>query len=269
MPVIPIIIDTFDLARQFNIPHRDVNQICDNIAKTMTARYAENLFENVRNTLHSTKNRYMRNIRVIDSGRLEGTVMLDYSKDKLIQILEEGASAFDMKQKMLESAKVKIGKDGKKYLTIPFRWGNPGANMDSDVFSGIMPQEVYEEVKQLKPNLPIMGGGKRSIGLAGNKIPSPYNNVGSRPEIKASDGAVQFAEYQHKTSIYEGITKMQDGTTGQNRYFSFRRVSANSDPLAFVHPGIEAHMLMTKTLEQFNQEKELSHALDVEWNKLF
>ena len=200
---------------------------------------------------------------------MEGTVLLDYSKDKLIQMLEEGATAFDMKERMLESSKAKITKDGKKFITIPFRWGTPGALADSEVFAGIMPSSVYGEAKKMQADIPTSGGGKRSLGLGSGSIPSPYNNVSSRPEVKESSGAIKFAEYVHKTSIYQGITKMQDGVTGQNHYFSFRRISQNSDPLAFVHPGIEAFRLINKTLEQFDQEKELSNALDVEWSKLF
>lgn len=268
MPIVPIVIDTFDLARQFRIPRSEINQVCDNIAKTMAASFAKNAADTARNELHQTRERYIRNIRLVDTGRMGGTVMLDYSKDKLIQMLEEGATAFDIKQGMMASAKVKFDKHGKKYITVPFRWGTPGIVGDSDVFSGIMPREVYNAAKKLNPNIP-MATGSRSRGLDTSQLSAQYNSSASRPEIKDSVGKILFKEYVHKTSIFQGITKMQDGSTGQNRYFSFRRISERSDPDAFIHPGIEKHNIMQRTLDKFDQSVELSRALDIEWAKLF
>ena len=267
--LIPIVIDTYDLAQKFNISHEQVESVCDNIAKTLAANYAQQLEANARNLLHKTRERYIRNIRVIDSGRMEGTVLLDYSKDKIVKMIEEGASPFDMKGAMLESPKAKIGRRGGKYLTIPFRWGTPGAIGESDAFSGIMPSEVYQVARKMTQSIPVPGGGIRSGGLNANDLPTPLNQSRTRPEIKDSSGKVMFKAYEHKTSLYQGIVKSQDSVTGQNRYFSFRRVSENSDPDAFVHPGIEQYRLLNKTLSEFNQTQELEKALDIEWNKLF
>lgn len=260
--LIPIIIDTQDLARQFSLSKEQVESVCDNIAKGLAASYARNLQDEANIALHQTKQRYVKNIRVIDSGRLEGTVMLDYSKDKLVKMLEEGASPFDIKQGLMNSSKVKVGKNGKRYITVPFRWGTPGAVGDADVFSGTMPTEVYSAVRSMRQTIPVSGGGMRTPGLNTSAAPSMRNTIAD------SAGKVLFNEYKHKTSLYSGITQQRDGATGQNRYFSFRRVSTNSDSNAFIHPGIEQYHLVQKALSSFDQAKELSKALDIEWSKL-
>ena len=266
--IIPIIIDTSDIARQFGISHNQVDSVCDNIAKTMAARYAQTLEQEAQTALHQTKQRYIRNIKVVDSGRMEGTVMLDYSKDPMVRMIEEGASAFDMKQGMLAGRKVKIGKNGGRYLTIPFRWATPGSVGDSDVFSGTMPTAVYNAVRQMPQNIPTAGGGMRTPGLNVSQLETSLQKPGTRKEIVDSAGKVLFKQYEHKTSLFQGIVQQRDAATGQNRYFSFRRVSERSDQNAFIHPGIEQYNLIQKALGSFDQQKELSNALDLEWQKL-
>lgn len=266
--IIPIIIDTSDLMRQFSITRTQVDDVCDNVAKTLAARYAQTLEKAAQAALHQTRQRYIRNIKVIDSGRLEGTVMLDYSKDPMVKMLEEGASAFDMKQSMLSGRKVRIGKNGGRYVTVPFRWGSPNIVGDADVFSGTLPQGVYNAVRKLPQNIPIAGGGMRTPGLSSSQIPTPLQNNNVRKDIVDSAGKVLFKQYEHKTSLYQGVTQQRDSATGQNRYFSFRRVSDKSDQDAFIHPGIEQYNLIQKALGEFNQTSELSNALDQEWAKL-
>lgn len=266
--LIPIVIDTVDLSRQFNLSAAQVEGVCDNIAKTMAARYAQTLEQAAQRALHQTRQRYIRNIKVVDSGRMEGTVMLDYSKDPMVQMLEEGASPFDMKTKMLQGRKVKIGKSGGRYLTIPFRWGTPGAVGEADVFTGTLPQAVYDAVRAMTQSIPVSGGGSRTAGLNVTSLPTPLQQVGSRKAIADSTGKVMFKEYEHKTSLFQGIVQQKDGATGQNRYFSFRRVSEKSDPDAFIHPGIEQYNLIQVALGEFDQTKELSNALDIEWQNL-
>lgn len=268
MHIIPIHIDTQDLANKFNISSKQVEDICDNVAKTLASRYANTLEKTAQRELNQTRSRYIKNIRLIDTGRLEGTVMLDYSKDKLIKMIEEGADPFDMKKGFLDSSKVKTTKSGKKYLTIPFRWSTPSAIGEADVFSGAMPTEVYNAVRKMSQNIPVSGGGMRTAGLDATTLSAPLSLPQTRQEIQDSRGKILFKEYEHKTSIYQGITQQKDSVTGQNRYFSFRRVSENSDPDAFIHSGIEQYNLIKKALNNFDQATELSHALDIEWSKL-
>lgn len=266
--IVPIVIDTQDIMRQFGLDRTQVDVVCDNLAKTLAARYAQELEKAAQRELNQTRQRYIRNIKVVDTGRLEGTVMLDYSKDPMVKMLEEGASAYDMKDGLLNGPRAKRSKKGGRYNTVPFRLGNPNAVADADVFSGTLPRAVYNAVRKIPQTIPVPGGGMRTAGISSLQLPTAFSQAGSRKAIADSAGKVLFKEYEHKTSIYAGVIQQSDAATGQNRYFSFRRVSEKSDPDAFIHPGIEQHNLIQKALGEFDQAKELSNALDIEWQKL-
>lgn len=267
--ITPIIIDTSSLLDQFtSLDGGQINNMLDNIAKGIAANYAQKLEQMAAQELHQTRNIYISNIKLIDSGKLEGTVMLDYSKNKLVQMIEEGAEAFDMKEGFLNSPKVKIGKKGGKYLTIPFRWGTPGIVGDADVFVGSMPVEIYNVVKNKPSNIPTSGGGSRTAGIALKEIPAQFQLKKVRPAIVDNQGNKEWDAYEHKHSIYEGISQQNDSATGQNTYQSFRRVSDKSDDDAWIHPGIKRYNLMQRTLTEFNTENELSLQIDSELNKL-
>ena len=219
-------------------------------------------------SLHQSRKRYINAIKVVDSGKAEGTVMLDYSKDKLIKMLEEGCGPFDMKVGMLASPKVKTGKNGVKYLTIPFRLGTPGSVGESDVFTTKMPAPIHDVVKKKPLTINTSGGGKRSVGLSLKEIPAEFQVKKKTKGFTNKETNKEFAAYQHKSSIFEGVHKQQDSVTQQNSYRSFRRVSENSSPEAFIHPGIERHALIQKALQNFNTDKEAMLLMDNELEKL-
>lgn len=254
--LIPIEIDSSDITSQFDITGEQIQSMFDNIAKSLAMVYYSKLEQEASNELHSTRQRYLQNIKLVDTGKLEGTVLLDYSKDKLIQMLEEGASPFDLKLHLLNSAKVKFTKNGKKFITVPLRW-TTGIEQ-GNISSSKMPDEIYKEARKLDI--------KESLKL--DNIPSQFQTKKTRPEIKDSAGKILFDAYTHKSPIYEGITKMQDNVTGQNTYMSFRRVSELSNKNAFIHPGLVARKLMGKALEKMNLEDELGVQIDNELKKL-
>jgi hypothetical protein len=267
--ILPIIIDTTSLMEQFtSLRREDVDRMCDNIAKGLAARFASKLEDTAKAELKQSRKRYINNIRVVDSGPLSGTVLLDYSKDKLIKMLEEGATAFDMKVGFLASPKVKVGKNGVKYLTIPFRAATPNAVGESDVFSSVMPRQIYNIVKKKDAVIDTPGGGKRSAGIALREIPEQFQTKKIRPAIVDNKGNELFKAYENKSSVHEGLFKQQDAATGQNTYRSFRRVSENSADEAWIHPGIERHNLIQKALGAFQTADEMTLLADRELEKL-
>jgi hypothetical protein len=278
--IIPILINTTALSDIYSsLDSQAIDDICDNIAKTLTARYASILEIEAAHSLHQTRERYIKAISVVDTGRLEGTVVLDYSKDPLIRMIEEGQSAFDLKDGLLNSQKAKVSKNGGRYITVPFRFGTPGAIGDSDVFSAILPQDVYDVVKNQETNISVSNDtGARNPGLTEKQLPVQYQKPAKRAVIKDSAGKVLFKEYRHKKSIYEGVAKYKDKTTGQNIYGSFRRVSdplispegkkVGSDVDSWIHKGIEQYNLVSKALSNFNQETEIQVSLNNELKKL-
>lgn len=255
--IIDIRIDTNDLFSDILISKEEVDTYVDKVIKNISFAFMSQVEKEAQKTLHSTRNRYIQNLKFIDSGRMEGTVLLDYTKDLLIKMIEEGAQPFDMKQYFLKSAKVKHSKSGKPFLTIPFRFSTPDSIGESDVFQSKLPQDVYSIVKNKEQTIPIVGGGLRSKGVKLDELPEQYQIKSSRPTIPG------FESYEHKSSIYEGITKNQDPVTKQNTYTSFRRVSENSDPRSWIHTGIIAKNLFSQALQNFRQEEETTRSLDI------
>jgi len=177
-------------------------------------------------------------------------------------MIEQGASPFDIKEGFKKSTKVKytisvynkngnqIKPGGDWYLTIPFRVGTPGTSGQSG-FSSEMPQEVYN----------VMSKMNSDEGLPVSSIPSPYEVPKSRDAILNESGQILFNQYEHRNSIYEGLTKKtaQYGKTTQNSYVSFRRVGANSDPLSWIHKGFKAYNLAQEALEKTDVETLVSN----------
>jgi hypothetical protein len=243
----------------------DVENVIDFTVKEITSSFARRWENEAKLNLHQTRERYINNLIVVDTGRMSGAVVLDYSKDKMIQMIEEGASAFDMKDGFEKSNKKHTKKGGGWYLTIPFRWATPGAIAESSVFTATMPQQVYSAVKSAPQNIPTSSGGTRSAGLSLNNIPDRFKAPSTRAGFSNLLTSKTFESYEQKTSVYAGISKMSDATTGQNTYMSFRRVSDKSDPSSWIHPGMEAQNLAQKALDKLevNIESEMGRALDM------
>lgn len=253
--IIPIFIDTSSLLEQFEGIGKDqIDDMCDNIAKTLVFKYKDQLIKEANTALHQTKARYINAIELKDTGKMEGTLILHY-KDPMVQMIEEGCAPFDMKIKMLQSAKVKTSKNGTKYITIPMRTATPNAVAESDVFSSVMPEAVYDVVKKKETNIATRGGGTRSTGLKFNELPVANQAKNVRKAIMDSEGKTLFEQYLSKTPLYEGLIKNKDAVTGQNKYNTFRRISTNSDPLSFIHAGIERYNLIGKALSNFDSQR--------------
>lgn len=257
--LVPVSISSEDLIAQYSMSKEETEDVIDAAVKEIAAKFASYWEQQAMLDLHTTRQRYLENLFVIDSGRLSGAVVLDYSKDPLIRMIEEGASAFDMKEGFEKSKSVKYNKSGGWYLTVPFRLGAP--DTIGEAVGGVtnLPQEVYNVVK--KKTIDTVTG--RSAGLGLEEIPEKYRAPQTRARIEIPQSKAWEA-YQHKTSLYQGVFKQKDKTTGQNTYGSFRRVGENSDHNSWIHPGLEESNLAEKAMDRLDQNMaiELSRAID-------
>jgi hypothetical protein len=183
-----------------------------NITLQATKSYWEQIAQQ---TLHTTRADYIMGLNANDSVVIEdftGTLTLI---GKWPCMLEEGYTAFDEKEGFKKSKYAKPKKNGKGwYLTIPFRHRVPGT-AGSAVGGQAMPDDIYAQAKQLR-------AGER---LTGTETAYP-------PQVS-------WKGYQHKSGIYENMTKYSktyDKAT-QNKYFTFRRVSDKSEPNSWWHPS--------------------------------
>lgn len=160
-------------------------------------------------------------------GRLGGIV---FSNSRIASIIEEGRGPYDMKPGLLRSPRTKVGKKGKRYVTVPFRHGTPGS------LNNPMPRNVYDQAKTL--NFSAVTG--RSLGRIayqwggkGGRLPS--SPQGQRTKLKMGG---MGGHYTWKTGQFSGMVRMNDSATGKSAgYITFRRVSENSDPNSWWHPG--------------------------------
>ena len=153
----------------------------------------------------------------LDSDGFIGSVQLD---GKFPNMLESGFGPFDMKVGFGKSSKVSRTKGGGWYLTIPYRHSTPNSNGS---FGAPMPKAVYNVAKKLAPgaSMSVKGGNRTS-----------------------------WTGYKHKNNVYDGlqrIVKSYQGTN-QSQYYTFRRVSNNSDPTSWWHPGFTGVRIAEKLM---------------------
>lgn len=251
--VAPIEIDLSKLSTRFGLPTQTVEQLTEICVKAVTATIYKKWESLAKQELHSTLPAYLQNLNVIDKGRFARQIVLT---GELPQMLENGASAFDLKEGFKLSKYVKytvpvynakgriVSPGGDWYLTIPFRIGTPGT-LGQAGFAGEMPQEIYD----------LMIHRARNIPLTQSEIPSPYDIPQSREAIVENE-QLKYGSYQHKSSIYDGLVKKTAayGKTTQNTYVNFRRAGMNSDPLSWIHKGFEARHLADKAVDDTDVE---------------
>lgn len=259
----PITIDLSGLKSQFvgQITDQQINDLTETCVQLVTKAIYANWESLAKKELGSTLPEYLHNLNIIDSGRFSKQIILSGT---LPEMIESGASAFDLKEGFKRSRYVKytipvynakgkmVSQGGDWYLTIPFRQGTPGI-VGQAGFANEMPQEIYALMVHRKADTP----------LRKSEIPDPYNIPKSRAAIyDEKTGQLLYGEYRHKASIYEGLTKKSAAYNKviQNTYRSFRRAGANSDPLSWIHRGITARELAKRAVEITDVNKIVENA---------
>lgn len=197
-------------------------------------------------TLSSTARDYIAGLQYAETDK-KVTITLNGAMPNHV---EQGMAPYDMRQTLLYGPKAKISKDGSRYATIPFRHGTPktgGRNVGRP-----MPKAIHNSAKKLlatlsRPGAPVKSG-KAGMTLWGERLTKKNAAKAARKILEKRD------QPWHKSSIYEGMirkakpaaTKSGSQTTG---YMTFRRISTNSDPAAWRHPGIKARRLANKVQE--------------------
>lgn len=246
----PVDIDLSGLQAQLGLQPKTIDEMTELCVKAVTTAIYARWESLAKQELHSTLPEYIQNLHVVDKGRFAKQIVLT---GILPVMIESGADAFDLKEGFKNSKWVRysvpvynakgkmISPGGDWYLTIPFRHGTPGI-VGQAGFANEMPQEIYS----------LMVHRARGSALTRGEIPSPYDVPKSRAEILDKAGNVLYAEYVHKTSIYEGLTKRSAAYNKviQNTYGTFRRAGEKSDPLSWIHKGIKAHNLADKAIQQ-------------------
>ncbi|MBJ7437025.1 MAG: hypothetical protein JHC54_15375 [Acinetobacter sp.] len=260
---VPITIDTTELAQEFQLSRENVEQLLDFCAKEIAAAVAYNWDSQAKTALRSLREVYRRGLLVEKGGNGVAHIVL---VGVLPNMIEQGASAFDMKEGFAKSNKVKHNKKGGWYLTVPMRHGTPGIVGESSVFSTIMPQSVYVAVRNNTVSNKTSVNGQRQVGtgLAASDLPVEFQDKKVRGAFSDRITRTTFDAYEHKSPIYQGLRRdektYENATQGQ--YTTFRRVSANSDKNAWIHRGFLPLNLGQKALQATPIPTILDRAID-------
>lgn len=239
-------IDIASLLDQIYLDKSQTDDLIDSVVKDLTLAFHREWEQVAAENLKSARQEYIANLNVVDEGFAKGAVVLT---GQFPNMLEEGADAFDIKEGLLAGPNAKMGANGNRYNTVPFKQGTPGA-LPENFNGGIMPKPVHDVAK------------KKSIGdqIKKQELPKEFQ----QPKKKSVPS--RNAVYEHKASIYEGIKKTKD-LAGNVSYTSFRRVSDNSDENSWIHPGLEARDFASKAFDRFQVDAQISEAFDNWWRE--
>ncbi len=234
-------IDISDFVSTWSLTTQETELFVHSVLDEVGQRFYEYWYQEAGENLRQTKQEYQRGLYVEKPS--EDSIIVGLI-GWLPNAIEQGLQPFDMKEGFAQSDKKKPSyrKNGKTgwYLTIPFRHGTPGIVAESGIFSDVMPAEVYKVAKNvIKQGRPLMD----------TDLPIEFQVKGIRPEVVNNITNQVFQEYQHKSSIYQGMTRSEKKYHGQ--YMTFRRVSDMSDPNSWIHKGFTSYNLMGKTLDKF------------------
>ena len=246
-------IDTSELSAEFDLSRQEVDQLLQYTVDEVSTAFARQWKLEAKQSLNQTREEYVNAIQITKQANFTNIVYLNPAA-KLANMIEMGASEFDMKDGLLSSKKVKYTEKGNPYITVPFRFGVPTTIGDSSAFSGIMPTVIHNKVKRQTPTQQL------SLGDIPKKHQIPHN-IGLRRQVK-SGNFKNITEDTRMTSIYEGMKKTEGG------YVTFRRVSLNSDADRFVHPGFVAKNLAQQALGKLDIPQVVDVSLDSYLNQL-
>lgn len=236
--ILPINIDLGDLVEEFNLSGDQSVFLGSSIIDAVVSEYQLRWQNLISSNLHKTRNEYKRGVFIERESPLSVTFGLTNRSSSIPLMIEEGQPPFDEKEGFRNSPKRKIAQDGGWYIDIPFRHATPEVVADSGLFASIMPRQIYNAVQ-------------KTGRLGSGNLPESFSEKGQRKAINRL--GVNKPAYMHKASIYEGLTKVNIASTQNEKrsgYFTWRRVSENSDPNSWWNGGIVPYKLMDKALEQ-------------------
>lgn len=199
---------------------------------------------------------YQRTIKRRQIGQYAWEVYSDYTTKTglgVTALLEQGHGPIDLKPGLLRGPKSRMGQNG-RYNIVSFRHGTPGTDPHRN---SPMPLSVYRsfsaDVKMIDAKRQAGASPKSGTSYTSKSSVTP----GSRSYTwgaKYDPGSTLAQEtkmildkgrlkgtYTHKSGRYAGMVRLQQSTTRSKRggYFTFRIVSAASDPMSWIVPEKE------------------------------
>lgn len=236
-------IDISDVLIEFQQLSSRSSELKEAILDRLTDDFMHRWERNVNEALHSTRGEYKKAMFVERPEEGVAVIGLTPRESQLALMLEEGASSWDMKENFKKSDKAKNKGKSNWYLTVPFRHATSEAVGEAMMFSGVMDKSVEKAVKAQ--------GTLKDL----SSLPQEYQKILSNPTTGTP----------HKTQIVMGMKKISMPSTGKEKrsgYFTFRRVSENSQEGSWVHRGFQARKLIEKTINEVPFDSLVQMAVD-------
>ena len=237
---------------------RDSETVAATAVENILAVYYTNILRLADKKLNTSRRAYTEGLSIVQHNRLKGSIVLE---GDLANMMEQGASAFDMKVAFGKSSKRKNGKNG-WYMHIPFRIASAGATGKSGAFSGKMSKRVYgvaltmqkTRTQQTDNGMETTKGDSMTKGMLRG---TGSGTRGARAAIKQEGNnlsAEQRARYTHRVPLFQGM--IRQGKTYEksdsSQYKTFRTVSENSPINSWIHRGMKARNLFDEAIRLSN-----------------
>jgi len=145
--------------------------------------------------------------------------------------LELGTQPFDQKKMLWTGKKVKISKDGHRYITIPFEHSRKSLDA-AGVGSAAAALAPSRNLPTKGPTRKTAWGGRLQAGNIGRKH-KQWTGV-------TSEGKPVAVDYKWKTSPFQNLVRFEDKQGKTSGFKTFRTISEKSDSDSWMHPGIQA-----------------------------
>ena len=189
--------------------------------------------------LGATASEFKKGLHQPDSLTASSTKVAVQLVGVLPNALNDGFTAFDIKAKMLPHA-THFTKDGEPYIDVPFN--HAAGKMDASV-KGSMDSAVENKQQALKasgatPHDVATAKARTSVVTPGKAFVKELNFGGKKVPVNV----------QHKSGTQDQMirTASKAGSKTVAKYTTIRRISANSNPTAWWHPGFAGLHLMEK-----------------------
>lgn len=194
------------------------------------------------------KDAYANSIQVKMTGDFSAYVWTDY---KNASDIETGRPPRDMKKMLDTSMKVRVNKNGERYLIIPFRHNVPGANATGQA----MPPAVYQQASQLLASS-IVGQARRMSGTGAWDV---------KTRLPSTVRMNSYAWGQKLTGPniprnMQGMYRFDTSTQGQKRstFLTFRTMSERSK--GWIIPAQPGQFIAQKVADEMRPKAESAFA---------
>lgn len=219
--------DISEVSAQFFFTKEEEDALASYVIDRVVTEYQTNLEKLVKSELHSTANEYISGIYTKRPDNHTAIIGISKRSSSLGFMIEAGSNVIDLKEGFKKSEKAHNKGTNDWWLTIPIQHATSDAVVGSIIGANI-------------PK-PVLTASKKAEGkpLGISDLPAPFNETKTK-SLQLNTGVM--ITYTHKSPIYEGLERIEQQSKDKPRggYFTFRRVSENSDESSWNHPGFEA-----------------------------